>query len=84
MSDDTVEPFLFPVVGRKKVIAAFDGGVMLLAAAEQRIGMADRLARLIADPRNPLFVTHSVADILRRCWSLPTPSPKSRCIPSYC
>ncbi len=37
---------------------------MLLAAAERRIGMADRLARLIADPRNPLFVTHSVADIL--------------------
>jgi len=38
---------------------------LLLAAAERRIGMADRLARLIADPRNPLFVTHSVADILR-------------------
>ena len=42
-----------------------DGGVMLLAAAERRIGFADRLAGLIADPRNPLFVTHSVADILR-------------------
>ncbi len=72
MSDDTVTLFLFPAVGRKKVTAAFDGGritsdggVMLLAAAERRIGMADRLARLIADPRNPLFVTHSVADILR-------------------
>ena len=72
MSDDTVEPFLFPAAGRKKVTAAFDGGritsdggVMLLAAAERRIGMIDRLARLIADPRNPLFVTHSVADILR-------------------
>ncbi len=38
---------------------------MLLGAAERRIGLADRLARLIADPRNPLFVTHSVADILR-------------------
>ena len=38
---------------------------MLLAVAERRIGMADRLAGLIADPRNPLFVTHSVADILR-------------------
>ena len=38
---------------------------MLLAAAERRIGLADRLAGLMADPRNPLFVTHSVADILR-------------------
>ena len=72
MSDDTVAPFLFPAVSRKKVTAAFDGGritsdggVMLLAAAERRLGMAERLARLIADPRNPLFVTHSVADILR-------------------
>ena len=72
MSNDTSEPFLFPAVGRKKVIADFDGGrltsdggVMLLAAAERRLGIADRLAGLIADPRNPLFVTHSVADILR-------------------
>jgi len=72
MSDDTTAPFLFPGVGRKKVTAAFDGGritsdggVMLLAAAERRLGIADRLAELIADPRNPLFVTHSVADILR-------------------
>ena len=26
MSDDTVEPFLFPVISGKKVTAAFDGG----------------------------------------------------------
>jgi Transposase DDE domain group 1 len=38
---------------------------MLLAAAERRIGIAQRLAGLIADPRNPLLVTHSVVDILR-------------------
>ena len=38
---------------------------MLLAAAERRIGIAHRLAGLIADPRNPLLVTHSVVDILR-------------------
>ena len=47
MHDDTIEPFWFPAVGRKKVTAAFDGGrltsdggVMLLAAAERRIGIA--------------------------------------------
>ena len=33
MSDDTVEPFLFPVVGRKKVTAAFDGGRITSMAA---------------------------------------------------
>ncbi|GAA4497375.1 hypothetical protein GCM10023158_19780 [Gluconacetobacter tumulicola] len=37
----------------------------MLAAAERRIGLADRLARLIADPRTPRRVTHGVADILR-------------------
>jgi len=72
MSQDTLLPFGFPVVERKKVTAAFDGGrmtsdggVMLLGAVERRIGIARTLAALIADPRNPLFVTHSVADILR-------------------
>ena len=46
MSDDTIEPFGLPAVGRKKLTAAFDGGritsdggVMLLAAAERRRGM---------------------------------------------
>jgi hypothetical protein len=72
MRNDTTAPFGFPAVARKKITAAFDGGritsdggVMLVAAAERRLGLAERLAGLIADPRNPLFVTHSVADILR-------------------
>ena len=72
MSEDTLLGFDFPAVGRKKITAAFDGGrmtsdggVLLLAAVERRIGIARTLAPLIADPRNPLLVTHSVADILR-------------------
>ncbi len=72
MPEDTIEAFGFPAIGRKKLTAAFDGGrltsdggVLLLAAAERRLGIAERLAVLIADPRNPLFITHSVADILR-------------------
>jgi hypothetical protein len=72
MFEDNLLPFSFPAVGRKKVTAAFDGGritsdggVMLLAAIEKELGIADRLAPLITDLRNPLLVTHSVADILR-------------------
>jgi hypothetical protein len=70
----TPDPPLFslPAVGRKKVVAAFDGGritsdggVMLLGAVERHLGIADTLARLISDPRNPAFVTHGVDDILR-------------------
>jgi Transposase DDE domain group 1 len=72
MLEDSLLPFNFPAVERKKVTAAFDGGritsdggVMLLAAAERALGIAGRLAPLISDPRNPRLVTHSVADILR-------------------
>src|SRR6195952_5956983 len=72
MSEDSLLPFHFPAVARKKVTAAFDGGritsdggVMLLAAAERRLGMADKLAALITDPRDPSLVTHTLADILR-------------------
>ncbi len=59
MSDNTVAPFLFPAVCGKKVTAAFDGGritsdsCVLLLATERRLGVAGRLAGLIADPRNP-------------------------------
>jgi hypothetical protein len=38
---------------------------VLLAAAERRLGIAGKLAALIADPRDPKLVRHSVADILR-------------------
>jgi hypothetical protein len=72
MIEDNLLPFSFPAVERKKVTAAFDGGritsdggVILLAEVEKSIGIANRLASVITDPRNPLMVTHSVADILR-------------------
>jgi hypothetical protein len=72
MSDDTTATFPFPAVGRKKITAAFDGGrlssdggVMLLARAERRLGIAERLARLIPDQRHPTRVRHAVADMLR-------------------
>src|SRR3712207_4828861 len=72
MDDDTTEPFGFPAIGRKKVVAAFDGGrltsdggVLLLAAAERELGLCDQLAALISDPRDPSRVVHPLADILR-------------------
>jgi len=72
MCNDTILPFDFPAVGRKKLTAAFDGGrittdggVLLRGLVEQRLGIATTLAGLIAEPRNPALVTHSVDDILR-------------------
>jgi hypothetical protein len=72
MTDDTLLPFSFPAVRSKKITAAFDGGritsdggVMLLAAAERRLQLADRLASAIRDRRDPERITHVMADILR-------------------
>ena len=72
MSDDNLLPFSFPVVQRKKITAAFDGGritsdggVMLLAQAERRLGIAERLAQVIPDRRDQDRVTHLLPDILR-------------------
>lgn len=72
MIEDSVLPFSFPAVGRKKITAAFDGGritsdagVMLLGQAERRLRVAEKLAAVIADPRNPLLITHSLGSIFR-------------------
>ena len=72
MTDDSLLPFSFPAIRRKKVTAAFDGGrissdggVMLLAEADRRLGLASKLAAVIADDRDPSRITHTLADILR-------------------
>jgi hypothetical protein len=72
MSDDNLLPFSFPAIQRKKVTAAFDGGrissdggVMLLAQADRRLSIADRLARVIPDGRDQDRVVHLLPDILR-------------------
>ena len=72
MPENTLLPFALPSVERKKVTAAFDGGkitsdggVALLAQAERRLGIADKLAGVIADPRDPDQTTHTIADMLR-------------------
>jgi hypothetical protein len=72
MTDDTMLPFSFPAVHAKKVTAAFDGGrltsnggVMLLAMAERRLGLADNLARVFPDRRDPTRVVHSLVDMFR-------------------
>ena len=72
MTDDNQLSFNLPSVSRKKVTAAFDGGrlssdagVMLLALAERCRKVANTLAAHIADRRDPLRITHTVADVLR-------------------
>jgi hypothetical protein len=72
MTNDRFLPFAFPAVASKKITAAFDGGrmtsdggVMVLAQAERRLAIAERLAAVIADPRDPLRFVHRLPQILR-------------------
>ena len=72
MTDDRPLAFTLPAVSRKKITAAFDGGrlssdsgVILLGLAERRRALAQTLAALIEDPRDPAHITHTVADVLK-------------------
>jgi hypothetical protein len=62
----------FPAVAGKPVQVAFDGGrltsdagILVLAAIEQRLGIADRLADCIEDPRAPDRVRHGLSEMIR-------------------
>ena len=70
VSPETIE---FGRLGRRVVQGCFDGGsmtsdggVMLLGATDRKLGLIDAAARCIADPRNPLLITHAVRDMLRQ------------------
>jgi hypothetical protein len=70
--DDTLLPFSLPSICQRKVTGAFDGGrissdggVLLLAGADQQIGLIDTLAAIIPDYRDPNHITHTLSDILR-------------------
>ena len=71
-ADNTLLPFSLPSICQKKVTAAFDGGrissdggVLLLAGADQRLGLIDMLAAIMPDHRDPAQITHTMSDILR-------------------
>jgi hypothetical protein len=64
-------PGLSPVRG-KPVHVTFDGGrltsdagVLVLAEVERQLGLAERLARCIEDPRAPERVRHGLAEMIR-------------------
>src|SRR6202046_3841716 len=72
MDDRTMMLRGIPPVAGKPVHVAFDGGqltsdagILLLAAIEQRLGIAERLADCIEDPRAPERVRHGLAEMIR-------------------
>jgi hypothetical protein len=60
------------LVSGKSVMARFDGGmlssdagILVLREVEKRLGMAERLAGCIDDPRAQKQVVHGLADMIR-------------------
>jgi hypothetical protein len=71
--DCTQTSFDFPPFERRRVQAEFsggeissDGGVPLLRAADQRLGLMEAVDRVIADPRNPKLIHHPQLSLLRQ------------------
>ena len=63
----------FGRLGRRVVEGRFDGGsmtsdagVLMLSALDRKLGLLDAASQCIADPRNPLLITHGVRDMLRQ------------------
>ena len=61
-----------PAVAGKAVRISFDGGrltsdagILLLAAGEERLKIAKRLAVCLEDPRDPDRVRHELAEMIR-------------------
>src|SRR5215210_6737323 len=73
MPDCNAELFQFPSFDRRKIEASFsggevssDGGVMVLRAADRRLGLCRALDAALADPRDPDLITHAQVDLLRQ------------------
>jgi DDE family transposase len=63
----------FQGVGRRTVVAAFDGGtltsdggLLLLSEVERRRGILCQFAACFRDQRNPAYVEHSVEELVRQ------------------
>jgi len=71
--DPTTQTVLFTSIFEKPVVAKFDqahsssdGGLVLLQAADQRLGLCDALASCVRDPRDPSRVQHSMQELIRQ------------------
>jgi hypothetical protein len=69
----TQQTFEFEGLGRREVVARFDGGPitsdaggLLLREVEQRVGIIRQLARCFTDHRDEDLIEHSVEELLRQ------------------
>jgi hypothetical protein len=73
MLHSTKQSVLFPELISKPTTVVFDqpevtsdGGALLLKAVDDQIGLTQNLAAVLADPREPGKIRHSLGDMLRQ------------------
>ncbi|MFO8012162.1 MAG: transposase, partial [Phycisphaerae bacterium] len=73
MTQCTAKPLAFSSLSRRRVEADFDGGhltsdagALLLREVDRRLGLTERLAACLTDPRDPGATTHTVEAMLRQ------------------
>jgi len=73
MPDCNATTLHFAPFKRRQIEAEFsggdvssDGGVLLLRQLERRLGLLERAAAVLSDPRDPERITHSVTDMLKQ------------------
>jgi hypothetical protein len=73
MSDSRTQSVLFPEIFSRPVVAKFDqehsscdGGALLLKAVDEQLGLSERLAACIEDPRQPGKVRHEMLELFRQ------------------
>jgi hypothetical protein len=72
-TDCTPHQLEFQGLTRRAVVASFDGGtlssdggVLLLAEVDRRLGLLEQFASCFEDDRNPVLVEHSVLELVRQ------------------
>jgi len=70
-TDCKAQPLLFQALGSRQVVADFSGGTLstdagslLLRQVDAHLGLTQSLAQCFADGRNPVWVDHSVQEML--------------------
>lgn len=73
MTDFTPKTFNFAALNGKKVVGSFsggsvtsDGGLLLLREIDKKFGITNKLSNLIFDCRNPVYIEHTYAQMLRQ------------------
>lgn len=71
MTQCTSKQLEFHDLGRREIVARFDGGeissdggALLLREVDQRLGLLPRLAQCFTDYRNPMLIDHDVQSLL--------------------